>query len=115
MGLGGLHRARREGHISPDHGLLHRGLANMGGGYWGSSFLHLNARMHVGGLAGRRPALHRPGHGCWARHLRNVVLGCLVGGWQGSGHGRSRTTGAKWRLPLVDVARPLALVVHALV
>lgn len=48
MGLGGLHGARREGHISPDHGLLYRGLANVGGGYWGSSFLHLNAWVHVG-------------------------------------------------------------------
>lgn len=115
VGLGSFHRARREGHISPDHGLLHGSLANVGRGNWRSSFLHLNSRMHIGGFAGRRSAFHGSGHGCWARHLRNVVLGSRVGGGQGSGHGWSRACGDKRRLSLVGMARPLSLVVHALI
>lgn len=115
VGLWCLHRTRREGHISPDHGLLYRGLANVGGRYWWSSFLHLDAWVHIGWLAGWCPAIHRPGHWRWAWHLRNVVLGGLVGGWQRSGHGRSRPSWAKRWLPLIDVAGPLTLVVHALV
>lgn len=88
----------------------------MGCRHWGTSLLHLHS-MHKGRLARRCPALYGAGHGCWARHLWNVVLHPLRGLVVGLYRARHRCARPGWtvrRLPRAHLTPPLAIVIHAL-
>lgn len=68
--LAGFHGARREGHVPAHERRLHGRGHYVRSGHRRPGLVHLDAALHVGGLAGRRPALHGPGHGRGAGHLQ---------------------------------------------